>query len=127
MISNQVFARKVFHSGTTSEAARKEIQTHEALSKKGHENIIHVFKTGMLPHSLKAFIDMELCEMNLETYNSVRWKDPSALGQEGPRKTWDIIGQIAAGLVFLRENRAIHRDLKPQNGKCFGKFCTKGY
>lgn len=100
---------------------------HEALSKKGHENIINVFKTGMLHHSQKAFIDMELCEMNLETYNGAHWKDPSSLGQEGPREMWDIISQIAAGLVFLRENRAIHRDLKPQNGKCFDQFWTKGY
>lgn len=86
-----------------------------------HENIIALLDNGSFSDrgTTFYFIDMELCEMNLDEYNKCArivekvHKEPLALRET---RIWDIMKQIANGLRFIHENNLIHRDLKPQNG-----------
>ena len=94
-----------------------------------HKNIVEVFGVGKLPHSMCWYIDMELCDLNLETYILRKWT--SALHKSVPFftniETSPIsikISQIAAtmndiarGVVYIHSYDMVHRDLKPRNGK----------
>jgi serine/threonine protein kinase len=89
------------------------------LCNGAHKHIITVFEFGDFPDSSHAFIDMELCSLNLDQYNQgIR---ATILVHHSVRNTrvgeiWAIVGQIADGLAFIHQQREIHRDLKPQNG-----------
>ena len=63
-------------------------------------NTIEVIRCGQLPRYPYFFIDMELCDFNLETY----------------------ILQFANGVAFIHRNNEVHRDLKPRNGVCLPNF-----
>ena len=82
-----------------------------------------MFEFGDLPDSSYAYIDMELCSLNLDQYNqSIR---TTILVHHSARsmrvgEIWSIVGQIADGLAFIHQQREIHRDLKPQNGSHLG-------
>jgi serine/threonine protein kinase len=65
------------------------------------------------------FIDMELCDLNLEQYNKATLT--AALVNQEPLRVheariWDIMKQVTNGLVFMHSNDEVHRDLKPRNG-----------
>lgn len=84
---------------------------------------MEVFRHGRLrTDSAFYFIDMELCQANLEEYT---------LGKEVPglacwtaavaakthvRHLVDIMLQICDGLIFIHSHNEVHRDLNPQNG-----------
>ena len=56
------------------------------------------------------FIDMELCDFNLETYmhnDNILVNDHLA--------TVSIIVQIVDGLIFIHDHGEVHRDITPQN------------
>ena len=91
-------------------------------------NLITVLKHGWLTDIWCYFIDLELCQGNLEHYI----KDSSALsylslknprlqdadfGHHGIWNTWDIMEQIGAAVEFIHARGQVHRDLKPPNGK----------
>jgi serine/threonine protein kinase len=69
-----------------------------------------------------VFIDMELCDMNLEEYKLACWATEAkpiwvAQGINRAKDIWDIMKQICGGLAFIHNHDEIHRDLKPQNSK----------
>jgi serine/threonine protein kinase len=82
-----------------------------------------VFGFGHLNSSglLRFFIDMEVCDTDLETWiqrdrgiQAAQTYECSPGFQE--LQVWNIVRQIADGLVFIHEQKEIHRDLKPSNG-----------
>jgi serine/threonine protein kinase len=99
--------------------ARNELRAIKKLCDGTHKHIIKVLEFGDLPDSSHAFIDMELCSLNLDQYNkSIRTTilvHPST-STVRTVEIWSIIAQVADGLAFIHKQREIHRDLKPQNG-----------
>lgn len=96
-----------------------EIRAIKKLCNGGHENIVEVFGIGEFPDSSYVYIDMELCDLNLSDYIQANRK--LAPVHDYPldfieTQIWDIMRQIANGVVFIHNNEEVHRDLKPSNG-----------
>ena len=100
------------------------------LSGDVHPNIVQVLRIGEIIGSPYYFIDMELCDINLEQYI---YSNPSAaesfphLVREAPSavqasQVWNVMKQIARGLTFIHGHNEVHRDLKPHNGNVFMYF-----
>jgi serine/threonine protein kinase len=125
-----VFARKLLRifGLVTKEDVQNEVRAIDIF--RGHgisENIVSVIDHGWLSRSY-YYIDMELCEGNLEQYIM---KDPELTYElsaaENPRllyagfegrgiwNTWDIMEQVASGIEFVHGCGEAHRDLKPRN------------
>jgi serine/threonine protein kinase len=124
----QCFARKVirpFGSSISSKDIENEVRAMDLLCQYGHENIIRVLRHGLLrPIQAFYFIDMEVCDLNLEEYlkniktgvrGLIEW--PTAICEgHGPFLVCAIMQQIIRGLAFIHSNGEAHRDLNPQNG-----------
>jgi serine/threonine protein kinase len=90
-----------------------------------HKNIVSVFDYGHLSHYI-YFIDMELCDLNLERWIYKSWNERAArrlphLAIDLPPRArmgqvWDIMEDITRAVAFIHEHRSVHRDLKPSNG-----------
>jgi serine/threonine protein kinase len=81
-----------------------------------NENIIKVIQTGNFEDLSFAYIDMELCDMDLDEYIKMKWSLYPIDGIPDECRIWDIMTQIAGGLTFVHSKKEIHRDLKPSNG-----------
>jgi serine/threonine protein kinase len=95
---------------------KNEVRAIKKLCNGSHENLVEVFDVGEL--ALHAFIDMELCDGDLDDYNKSFWEH-LAYHQSSKMQTqpiWNIMKQIASGLAFIHRKKEIHRDLKPKNG-----------
>jgi serine/threonine protein kinase len=89
-----------------------------------HQNIVAVFNFGRLSTFL-YFIDMELCDLNLERWIYGTWdkatarKLPLLTADLPPRarigQVWDIMEDITRAVAFVHDVNEIHRDLKPSN------------
>lgn len=123
-----MFARKLLRPShnTTQEDIDNEMRAIEILCERDtHENIVKVLEHGWLTNSPYYFIDMELCDYNLETYiysdrlpwlNEIYPSDPQSVNDIGLYNMWGIVEQIVLGLEFIHSHRLVHRDLKPRNG-----------
>ena len=81
---------------------------------------------GELPNSSHVFIDMELCDVNLEDYNKANWvvmRSTEFISySKWAVEIWTIMKDIASGLEFIHGNNEVHRDLKPRNGSSMRLF-----
>jgi len=108
----------------------KEIQNEAraAMKLSGFPNVVSVFDWGNLHGSPYFFLDMELCDLNLEHFILRQW--PSGLVDLVPSFTrvemqdpsfrlvqiWEIMRDISAGVAYIHDCGEVHRDLKPRNG-----------
>lgn len=115
---------------------RKDIENEaSAIDKLGrgdHHNVVSVLRHNWLD-STCYFIDMELCDMNLDNfiYQDLDWNGhncslhPEYLFDQHPPIWWrtteciDVMFQLANGLEFIHSHGHVHRDLKPHNSKTF--------
>lgn len=86
-------------------------------------NIVQVLGRGELSPMPYYFIDMELCNFNLDTYfrylRNVRNGNNDSkysLEMENMKPPLEILKDITSGVFFIHEQEEVHRDLKPQNG-----------
>lgn len=116
----------------TEEEVRHEIQTIVELCMSGEGNIVDVLRHGWFQSGSHCFIDMELCETNLEEYIHHRetvyheaphlLTDPVFVGDDCEPSlhiwnSWVIANNIIRGISFIHARGYTHRDLKPANGK----------
>jgi serine/threonine protein kinase len=115
-------------------------------ASRGHNHVIEFITHGPLPASDYYYIDMELCDFNLDKYiyapdrsllfpprqptfvlslkESLLPLKPAFCEQsnstrEQRENVWTIMDHITAGVEFLHGLGFAHRDLKPQNGESF--------
>jgi serine/threonine protein kinase len=107
-----------------------EIRAIRKLSAKdGHQNIVRILGTGKMRHSPCYFIDMELCQLNLEQYIYSKERHHYATGRSSPpyfdrsasssmnfEKIKGVMTEITRGVEYIHGCGEIHRDLKPANG-----------
>jgi serine/threonine protein kinase len=141
------FARKLIRpfGSVTREDVETEVKAiTEILAGGGHKHVIKFFDHGPLRASDYYYIDMELCDFNLDKYIyapdrsllfSGRFTDGSKESckpafcerwnsiQEKRENVWRIMDHITTGLEFLHGQGLAHRDLKPQNGQSFPSLC----
>jgi serine/threonine protein kinase len=98
-----------------------EVRATEKLKQKGpHKNLVHIFGHNSMPRSFNYYIDMELCNGDLDN-----WIRTNHVGSyyELPRSQYigtleeiaDILIDIVRGVNFIHCHGEVHRDLKPQN------------
>jgi serine/threonine protein kinase len=115
------FARKLLKINLIDTAGvQNEVTIIKQLCDGYHKNIVQVFGDGSFEdRDMYVFIDMELCDLNLEEYNKARWtvfqvQKPAYKLRD--HETWVIMTQIASALAFVHSKDLVHRDLKPPNG-----------
>jgi serine/threonine protein kinase len=97
------------------------------MAEHTHKNIVHVFNCGQL-RQFWYFIDMELCDMNLECWIYRTWDVTTAeklpfftendiSSPEKMRQAWEIMRDVSDAVSFIHSEGLIHRDLKPSNSK----------
>ena len=91
-----------------------EFRTIEQLCKQSsHENIVAVYRYDRLGDWY--YIDMELCEFNLEQYIYDFDTADRTLPVLNMTTVLKIMQEVSRGLAFIHESRKVHRDIKPQN------------
>ena len=55
-------------------SVNNEFRAIRKLNGKGHPNIIEVLRVNTFANGSYAFIDMELCDLDLNDYNKTKWK-----------------------------------------------------
>jgi serine/threonine protein kinase len=107
------------------ENVENEVRAVEKLCKPGtHKNIVAVLRHGNL-HSSYYFLDMELCDLNLESWIERKWDQriepelryfmANAPSRMRLGQIWDIMEDITIGAAYIHSKQEVHRDLKPRN------------
>jgi serine/threonine protein kinase len=93
----------------------------EVISKGRHPNVVDILDTWIeeTNYISTCFIQMELCQGDLEEFLQLRYQENSP----GPPpaglscfEIWGIFRQILSGLDHIHSQGIIHRDFKPKNG-----------
>jgi len=114
--NHQIFARKVLKpfSMLARQDILNEFQMIEQLCKQSsHENIVAVYRYDRLGDWY--YIDMELCEFNLEQYIYDFGTAAPTLPMLNMTTLLKIMQEVSRGLAFIHKSRKVHRDIKPQN------------
>ena len=87
------------------------------MSHNPHKNIITVLQCGCLTPPW-YYIDMELCEYNLDAWiHRVNGGlNNSSAGESRVSKIWEVMLDIIRGVMYIHSQKQVHRDLKPRNG-----------
>jgi serine/threonine protein kinase len=94
------------------DSIKNELRAVKKLCKpSGHRNIVAVFNEGQFGDSIFYYIDMELCQTNLEQFIERQREVKREL-----RTYWEIMKHVLSGLEFIHSQGEAHRDLKPRNG-----------
>lgn len=114
--------------GVTKEHIQNEARAIAKLCEGTHRNIVMVYGSGPVPRSSCYFIDMELCDVDLEAYlewassppnaeQNFPWFTTEVASRAHAVETLSILADITNGLSFIHGEKEIHRDLKPHNGE----------
>ena len=130
-----MFARKVirqFGSIQFPQIHREFNSVRKLCIPKAHQNIVVVFETGRLPDSWYWYIDMEICDFNLQTYILRQWTAelealvPSFVAvDKSPisvkiHQIVVVMKNLFRGVIFIHSLGMVHRDLKPSNSISHG-------
>jgi len=89
-----------------------ELRVITKLCKSGsHAHIVSVFRLGEVKDSALFYIDMELCDGNLDQFMRERG---SAITLND---VWNVMLQITSGLAHIHSQGEVHRDIKPRNSE----------
>jgi serine/threonine protein kinase len=102
------------HRQEINQAVENEIRAIRRLCEPSrNQNIVTVLRHGEVRDAAFYYIDMELCDENLEEYMRRHTSSGAAMTK---LQICVIMRQIANGVAFIHENRLVHRDIKPRNG-----------
>lgn len=122
----------------TKEDVRNEIEAVKAFAAAGgHRHLVEVLNYGEIRDM--SFIDMALCDLNLQEYMQGESQRPPEFAAIVRRTNepglvflasdsswslnlqniWTIMSHIAQGVKFVHSQGKDHRDLKPENGMMF--------
>ena len=110
--------------GMTPNDLENEIRALDKLSTHDAPNLVKILKFGRLVNSQYHHIDMELCDLNLDSYIKHEWGNVTRkgryFGKQVSKKSlshiWSIMKDITCGVAFMHNLGQVHRDLKPRNG-----------
>jgi len=116
---------RVFGGVTPEDIANEARALVKLCGGDSHPNLVEIFQHGWLPVSTFYFIDMELCEYDLDEYlRRGKWSLRSVLGNSNIADVLNeviqflqIAADITNGLLYIHDCDEVHRDVKPTNSK----------
>jgi serine/threonine protein kinase len=123
--STLIFARKLLRpfAMLSEDEILNEFRAIKKLCLEScQENLVAVYRYGKLPGSPYYYIDMELCDLNLQEYiyEFERRGFSSSFPPLDTTAVFQIMRDVSGGLAFIHERKEVHRDIKPNNSSSIG-------